>query len=286
MPIARSVGSKATATNLVGDPPLACEAMTDAELLYEVAGGVARLTINRPERRNALSWSLIESLRQRVADARADPGVSALVLTGAGDRAFCAGADLTGMRADAAYADVHHARGELAGLFDDLWNLGKPTIARVRGYCLAGGFGLALSCDLVVAADDATFGTPEIDVGLWPYMITVPLCRSMPPKRALELMMTGRRIDAAEADRFGFVTRVVAVDELDAAVDELAATLASKSPSVMRLGRDSFYAVWDQSASDALRLLHPMLTVTTELEDAAEGIAAFVEKRPPVWTGR
>ena len=175
---------------------------------------------------------------------------------------------------------------ELAALFQDLWSLGKPTVARVRGYCLAGGLGLALSCDLVVAAEDAQFGTPEIDVGLWPYMITVPLCRSMPPKRALELMMTGRRVTAAEADRLGFVTRVVPVDGLDAAVDELATTLAAKSPAVMRLGRDSFYAVWDQAAADALRLLHPMLTVTTELEDAAEGIAAFMEKRPPVWTGR
>lgn len=260
--------------------------MTDAELLYDVADGVARLTINRPERRNALSWTLIDSLRARVREAREDPAVRTVVLTGAGDRAFCAGADLTGMRADASYAEVHAARGELAALFDDLWTLGKPTIARVRGYCLAGGFGLALSCDLVVAADDATFGTPEIDVGLWPYMITVPLCRSMPPKRALELMMTGRRIGAAEADRAGFLTRVVGVDELDAAVDDLAATLAAKSPSVMRLGRDSFYAVWDQSAAAALALLHPMLTVTTELEDAAEGITAFLEKRPPVWTGR
>jgi enoyl-CoA hydratase/carnithine racemase len=260
--------------------------MTDAELLYQVDSGIATLTINRPQRRNALSWSVVDQLRERVAEAKADDDVHVVVLTGAGDRAFCAGADLTGMRADAGYADIHHARGELAALFDDLWSLGKPTIARVRGYCLAGGFGLALSCDLVVAADDATFGTPEIDVGLWPYMITVPLCRSMPPKRALELMMTGRRVDADEADRLGFVTRVGPVDELDAAVEELAATLAAKSSSVMRLGRDSFYAVWDQSAADALRLLHPMLTVTTELEDAAEGIAAFADKRPPQWRGR
>jgi enoyl-CoA hydratase/carnithine racemase len=256
------------------------------ELIYEVVDGVARLTIDRPERRNALSWTVIQGLRECVAAARADDQVRALVLTGAGDRAFCAGADLAGMRADAGYAAVHDDRGELARLFDDLWNLGKPTIARVRGYCLAGGFGLALSCDLVVAADDATFGTPEIDVGLWPYMITVPLCRSMPPKRALELMMTGRRVDSAEAERIGFVTSVVPVDQLDTTVDELAATLASKSPSVMKLGRDSFYSVWDQSAADALRLLHPMLTVTTELEDAAEGINAFLEKRPPRWTGR
>lgn len=256
------------------------------ELRYEVADGIATLTIDRPERRNALSWSVISQLRSRVAEAAADPAVRVVVLTGAGERAFCAGADLGGMRADAGHAEVHQARGELARLFDDLWSLGKPTVARVRGYCLAGGFGLALSCDLVVAADDAVFGTPEIDVGLWPYMITVPLCRSMPPKRALELMMTGRRIDAAEGERLGFISRLVTVDGLDAAVGELTTTLASKSPSVMKLGRDSFYSVWDQSAGDALRALHPLLTVATELEDAAEGITAFMEKRPPEWTGR
>lgn len=256
------------------------------ELLHEVHDGVARLTINRPERRNALSWSVIAGLREHVRAARDDDSVRVVVLAGAGDRAFCAGADLTGMRADASHAELHEARGQLAGLFEDLWSLGKPTIAAVRGYCLAGGFGLALSCDLVVAAEDAVFGTPEIDVGLWPYMITVPLCRSMPPKKALELMMTGRRVHAAEAERIGFVSSVVSLDEHAGTVDALAATLAAKSPSVMRLGRDSFYSVWDQAAGDALALLHPMLTVGTQLEDAAEGIAAFTEKRPPRWTGR
>ncbi len=260
--------------------------MADDELLCEVTAGVARLTINRPERRNALSWTVVSGLRARLADLKADPEVRVVVLTGAGDRAFSAGADLGGMAEGAGHLDLHDARGELALLFRDLWELGKPTIARVRGYCLAGGFGLALACDLVVAADDATFGTPEIRVGLWPYMITVPLVRSMPPKRALELMMTGRRVDAAEADRIGFVTRVVPVDELDAAVDALAFDLAATSPATLRLGRDAFYAVWDQSAEDALRLLHPLLTVATGTEDAAEGIAAFAEKRDPVWRGR
>ena len=257
-----------------------------ADVRYEVDGPVARLTIDREARRNALSWSVMTELRAALAEAKRDDGVRVVVLTGAGDKAFCAGADLTGMAEGAGFAQLHDDRGELARLFRDMWELGKPTIARVRGYALAGGFGLALACDLVIAADDAQFGTPEINVGLWPYMITVPLCRSMPPKKVLELMMTGRRVGAEEAERIGFVNRVVPSDALDAAVDELAATLAGKSPAIMKLGRDSFHAVWDQAAEDALRLLHPLLTITTQTEDSAEGIRAFAEKREPKWTGR
>ena len=257
-----------------------------SELLYESGDGVGRITINRPERRNALSWGVISGIRDALAQAKDDPDVRAIVLTGAGEKAFCAGADLTGMAAGASYLDLHDGRGQMAQLFNDMWAFGKPIIARVRGYALAGGFGLALACDFVIASDDSQFGTPEINVGLWPYMITVPLMRSMPPKKALELMMTGRRVDAAEAERIGFVNRVVSVDQLDAATDELATSLASKSPAIMKLGRDAFYAVWDQSAADALKLLHSMLTITSYTEDAAEGIAAFAEKRDPVWKGK
>ncbi|MGH9213375.1 MAG: enoyl-CoA hydratase/isomerase family protein [Acidimicrobiales bacterium] len=260
--------------------------MAHEMLLYEVAEGIARVTINRPDRRNALSWALVGEMREAFAAAKADPAVRVCVLTGAGDRAFCAGADLAEMTGGADVLDLHAARGRLPALLRDLYELGKPTIARVRGYALAGGFGLALACDLVVAAEDAVFGVPEVDVGLWPHVVTVPLIRSMPPKVALELMLTGRRVDATEASRIGFVTRVVPVAQLDGAVDDLAGALAVKSPAAVKLGRDAFYAVWDKDVDTSLRLLHPMLALTASTEDAAEGIAAFEQKRSPVWRGR
>jgi enoyl-CoA hydratase/carnithine racemase len=258
------------------------------EVLYEATGRVARLTINRPERRNALSPSVIAGLRSGLRRARSDAGVRVVVLTGAGEKAFCAGADLVGMASEGGspapgVLAEHEARGELPRLFTDLWELGKPTIARVRGFALAGGFGLALACDLVVAADDAVFGTPEIDVGLWPYVITVPLLRSMPPKVALELMMTGRRVGAAEAASLGFVTKVVPVPELDRAVEELATVLAAKPPGVLGAGRSAFYSVLDLPARDALRYLHAMLTITVGSEETREGVSAFAEKREPAW---
>lgn len=262
---------------------------SDSDLLVERRNGVLTLTINRPERRNAMTWGVIAQLREQVAAAKVDAGVRVVVLAGAGDQAFCAGADLSGMvphdtgGGSDAFADHHHARGWLASLFEEMWHMGKPTIARVQGWAMAGGFGLALACDLVVASERARFGAPELNVGLWPYMVTVPMVRSMPPKKALELMLTSRVVDAAEADRIGFVTSVVAHDQLDAAVESLAATLASKPPGAMRLGRESFYAVWDSAAPEALPQLHAMLTITSQTAEAAEGIAAFTEKRPPVW---
>jgi enoyl-CoA hydratase/carnithine racemase len=255
------------------------------DVWYEVDGAVARITIDRPERRNAMSFTVMSGLREAFALAKVDDAVRVVVLTGAGDKAFCAGADLGGI-ADPGEAAAHDGRGLVAALFTDMWELGKPTIARVRGFALAGGFGLALACDLVVAADDAQFGTPEIDVGLWPFMITVPLLRAIPPKRVLELMMTGRRVGAEEAERIGFVTQVVPVAELDAAVDGLAATLATKSPIVMRWGRNSFYRALDLTSDHALAYLQAMLTVASHTDDTAEGIAAFAEKRAPRWTGR
>jgi enoyl-CoA hydratase/carnithine racemase len=260
--------------------------MSEPELLEDQRGAARWLVINRPAERNALSPTLLLFLRDALTRAERDPEVRAVCLTGAGDKAFCAGADLAGIAENAGPAAAHEGRGLLADLFREMWSLGKPIVARVRGYALAGGFGLACACDLIIASDDAVFGTPEINVGLWPYMITVPLLRSMPPKTALELMMTGRRVSAEEGARIGFVQRVVSVASLDAAVDELTAELAAKSPLIMSWGRDAFYRVLEMDADAALSYLQGMLTVTTQTEDAAEGVAAFAEKRAPQWKGR
>jgi len=273
----------------VHDPGSEPSSTPNDDLLVERRGAVLTLTINRPERRNAMTWEVIRGLREEVARAKTDPAVRVVVLAGSGDKAFCAGADLSGMvphdpgGVTDEYARHHQARGWLAELFEDLWHLGKPTIARVQGWAMAGGFGLALACDMLIASDEARFGAPELNVGLWPYMVTVPMLRSMPPKKALELCLTSRVVGAEEADRIGFVTQLVAPDRLDAAVADMAATLASKPPGVMRLGRESFYAVLDSAATEALPYLHAMLTVTSQTAEAAEGIAAFAEKRPPSW---
>lgn len=278
-----------TVPNLVNDQgSYAAMVLADGEVLLDRDGPVATLTINRPEKRNALSTLVLAGLRDGLAEVKDDPAVRVLVLTGSGEKAFCAGADLVGPSPVTGGADMdsvalHEGRGAIARLFEDLWDLGKPTIARVRGYALAGGMGLALACDLIVAADDAVFGMPEIDIGIWPYIITVPMLRSMPPKRALELMMTGRRVTAAEAEAIGFVSKVAPIEGLDDAVLDLASTLARKAPVSMRLGRQSFYAALDMSSRDALAYMHAMLSIATGSDEAAEGRAAFAERRPPNW---
>jgi enoyl-CoA hydratase/carnithine racemase len=198
-----------------------------SDVRYEVAEAVARATIDRPERRNAMSFGVMEGLRDAVAAAKADDDVRVLVLTGAGAKAFCAGADLgSGGIADGASA-AHDGRGMLADLFRDFWGLGKPTIARVRGYALAGGFGLALACDFVVAAEDAQFGTPEVNVGLWPYMITCRSCarcqRTVP-----ELRWPVGGSAAEAADRLREPGRPVAARRRG---HQLAARLAAKRHS-------------------------------------------------------
>ncbi len=264
--------------------------MADYEsLLYSVRDHVARVTINRVDKHNALSPQVMMELRAAFGAARIDREVRVVVLTGAGERAFCAGADLGAVFVGdelPSPLEMHHSRGEFADLLRDIWALGKPVIARVRGHCLAGGFGLALACDFVIASTDSNFGVPEIKRGIWPMIISTVLMHAMPPKVALELMMTGRKVPAKEADSIGILTRLTDPESLDAEVDEFATMLASKSPAIMRLGRDAFYTTLDMKRDEALSYLQAMLTVNTSAEDTAEGIQAFMEKREPVWKGR
>lgn len=260
--------------------------MSEQVVLYEVANHIATIVINRPERRNALSRETLTGLLQTFEDAGRDPDVRAVILTGSGDRAFCAGADLGDDLAANAEGARQPERGPVPRLFTAMYLLGKPTIAKVRGYALAGGFGLALACDFVFAADNAVFGAPEINVGMWPMMITVPMLRSMPPKLVLELQLTGRRVSADEGRALGFVREVVSAGQLDAAVTDFAAQLALRSPAIVRLGLNAFYETLDLTTQDALDHLEEGLAAVMRTADHKEGVSAFREKRDPVWTGR
>lgn len=254
-------------------------------LLYVRDGAVARITINRPESRNALSAATLAELREAFRKAKQDGDARVVVLTGAG-KVFCAGADLNRFRTAEPELARDLDRGQLADLFLEMTQLGKPTIARVNGHALAGGFGLVAACDLSIATDDAQFGLPEVNVGLFPMVIMAIVFRNLPRKAAMELMLTGRRIDAAEAARLGLINRHVPRDRLDSEVDALAADLAKKAPKSMQLGLDAFYTMQDMSFPAALAYLQNQLAVLSKSEDVKEGVAAFFEKREPRFTGQ
>lgn len=254
-------------------------------ILYEVSEHIATIALNRPEQRNAMSRELTAELLTALEMARDDEAVRVVVLTGAGDKAFCAGGDLSGMGNDGLYSRYASHQGSLQ-MFRLIQELGKPVIAAVNGACMAGGLGLALACDLVVAADTAFFGTPEINVGLFPMIISATIARNVPRKKTLELLLLGERIDARAAEQAGMVNKVVPYAELAGAAREWAKKMAAKSPAVMRLGKDAFYTMADMDFHQAARYLAGMLTMTLETEDAAEGTSAFVAKRAPQWKGR
>jgi enoyl-CoA hydratase len=259
--------------------------LTDA--LYEAgADGVATITLNRPEQRNPLGPQMLRDLTSALRTAREDAAVRAVVLTGAGDKAFCAGADLAGFADDAGEVDRHDARGLFVDLFLACERLGKPLVGCINGHALAGGFGLALCCDLLVASDQATFGTPEIKVGVWPMMIMSIVTRNLGRKRAMELFMTGERIDAGTALEWGFVNRVVPAGEVRERAHAWAAEIGGWSPLIMRLGRDAFYAIDSLDYQTALHYLQAQLTVLSMTDDFREGVTAFLEKRPPHFRGR
>ena len=253
---------------------------------FEVRGETAWVVIDREERRNALNPEVTAGLLDALQRTGDEDAARVVVLTGAGDKAFCAGGDLGGFETGASAQEQHRLRGQLGDVFLAMQALPKPVIARVNGHALGGGYGLMLAADIVVAVDGAQIGTPEIDVGLWPHIITAVIQRNVPRKVAFEMMLTGRRIDAAEAARWGIVNRAVSRDELDGAIDEYVETLASKSPAILALGKRSFYRAQDMAFPDALAFLNSMLTLNLQAEDVAEGVSAFLQKRAPEWKGR
>jgi enoyl-CoA hydratase len=256
-------------------------------ILYDVRDdGVATVTLNQPDRRNALSNQLLGELIDAFESARDDDRVRCVVLTSSHDRVFSSGASLDQFAADVPLVHKHFGTERFPRLFKTIMQLGKPTICAANGHVLAGALGLALACDLIVAKDGATFGTPEINVGAFPFMIMALIYRNVPRKKTNELLLLGERISAEEAREAGIVNRVVDAEGFEAAVDDWAVQLAAKSPVLMKLGKDAMYRQLDMPFEDALDFLRAQLSVAFTTEDIQEGVRAFFEKRDPQWTGR
>jgi 3-hydroxypropionyl-coenzyme A dehydratase len=252
---------------------------------YDVADRVATIALDQPETRNALSDDVLDDLIEAFEMARDDDSVRCVVLTSTHEKVFSSGGNLAGFAADEPLIHKHWGTDRFPRLFRMIGELGKPTICAANGHVLAGALGLALACDLIVAREGVRFGTPEINVGVFPFMILALIYRNVPRKKATELLLLGEQVSAVEAERIGLVNRVVPADEFDAAVQDWAAQLAAKSPVLMRLGKDALYRAQDMALEDALEFLHAQLTIAFSTDDIQEGVKAFFEKRDPVWTG-
>ena len=256
------------------------------KVLYDVdERGVASITLNDPDTRNALSVELLEGLTSALERARAEDEARCVVLRSSNERTFSSGANLSGFAAEEALVHKHFGSERFVGVFKLIGALGKPTLCAARGHVLAGALGIALACDLILAGEGATFGTPEINVGTFPFMIMALIYRNVPRKKANELLLLGERWNAQEALAAGIVNRVVADAELDEAVSDWAGRLASKSPVIMRLGKDAMRRQLDMPLDDALDYLRAQLTLAMSTQDIVEGVSAFFEKREPVWKG-
>jgi enoyl-CoA hydratase/carnithine racemase len=256
--------------------------MEDSHLLYRVENGTAYITINREQQRNAITPEAISLFHEYLDTAETDESVKAILVTGAGEKAFCTGAQLSGGLS----TEGQDIFASYAGLLYRLSTFPKPTVARIRGFCLAGGMGFMLACDIVIASDDSKFGTPEVNVGLWPMMIGALIFRNVSRKKAMEMILLGERLSAQEALTIGLITRVVPAAALDEEVGKVLGTLVLKSPVGMKIGKQAFHEMENMPLKDALIFLSEKLKQVISTEDAREGITAFIEKRPPIFKGR
>ena len=257
------------------------------KIRYEVDDAqVATITLDDPDTRNALGNEILGELIAAFEQARRDESVRCVVLASSHEKVFSAGGNLAGFAADVPLVHKHFGTELFPILFRTIGQLGKPTICAANGHVLAGALGVALACDLIVASEKATFGTPEINVGVFPFMIMALIYRNIGRKKTNELLLLGERIDAREAERIGLVNKVVPPKGMEYEVRLWAEALAKKSPVMMRLGKDAMYRQQDMAFDDALEYLHHNLTLSFSTDDIQEGVKAFFEKREPQWSGR
>ena len=256
--------------------------MTEDHLLYHVENNIARLTIYREAQRNAISLAAIELFSTYLDQAEKDKNIRVILITGSGEKAFCSGADLGG----AADGKIQQGFKNYAKLITRLSNYPKPVVARINGACMAGGMGLMLACDIVIAKNDAKFGTPEVNVGLWPMMIGALIYRNVLRKKAMEMVLLGERLTADQALNMGLITRVVPPEKFEEEVTQILKSLAAKSPIGMKIGKEAFYAMADMPFEEAVDYLSGQIAEVAATEDAREGITAFIEKRKPQFRGK
>ena len=256
--------------------------MAEQDLLYRVENKVAHLIINREAQRNSISADVVALFFKYLDQAETDLDVRVVCITGAGEKAFCAGADMGGSMT----GDGQDGFQYYADLLKRIAAFPKPTVARVNGYCLAGGTGFMLACDIVIAADNARFGTPEVNVGLFPMMIGALIFRNVLRKKATEMVLLGEKLTADQALEMGMITRVVPAGKLDEEVGNVLEVLSGKSPIGIKLGKEAFYKTADMPFEEAVDYLSGQLKAVIATEDAKEGITAFIEKRKPNFIGK
>jgi len=256
--------------------------MIQDHLLYRVEGNIAHFIINREQQRNALSGEAILLFLKYLDEAETNEDVRVILVTGAGDKAFCSGADL----GSAAGGETGEGFRNYARLLKRLAGYPKPVVAKINGYCMAGGMGLMLACDLVISRNDTKFGTPEVNVGLFPMMIGALIYRNVLRKKAMEMVLLGQRLNSDQALEMGLINRAVPPEKLDEEVKQTLKDLAEKSPIGMKIGKEAFYAMADMPFEEAVDFLSEKIAEVASTEDAKEGITAFLEKRKPVFKGK